>query len=215
MVLELNSLSFHSRLLCRWFWFTEFSCITKSSTNRDYPLKSFCCVPNYIISVISFLLLYNNGQRIFSRSGLHAQKQLYFSFTRIIPNSPNANMRCQLSHIICRLYSYSHTLSDTSKFFSVLFFFFFFEILCITSRPSASSFFSFFFFFKCIWVTLPQLKSKHCLHAVPTVVIKRQQILWNLSYTRVWGELNLETVRTTTALNCWTTSPAPCVLSLN
>lgn len=98
---------------------------------------------------------------------------------------------------------------------SFLYCFYFFEILCITSRPSASSFFSFFFFFKCIWVTLPQLKSKHCLHEVPTVVIKRQQILWNLSYTRVWGELNLETVRTTTALNCWTTSPAPCVLSLN
>lgn len=104
VVLEINSLSFHSRLLCRWFWFTEFSCITNSSTNRDDPLKSFCCVPDYIVSMISFLLLYNNGQRMFSRSGLHAQKQLYFSSTRIIPNSPNADMRCQLSHIICRLY---------------------------------------------------------------------------------------------------------------
>lgn len=99
----------------------------------------------------------------------------------------------------------SHTISDTSKFFPIRFFF---KFLCITSRPSAASFVSFFLFFKCIWVTLPQHKSKHCLYAVPTVVIKRQQILWNLSYMRVWGELNLETVRTTTALNCWTTSPA-------
>lgn len=111
--------------------------------------------------MINLLLLYNNEHRMFFRSGLHAQKQLYFSSTRIIPNSPNADMRCQLSYNICRLYT--HSLSHYQWYLQVL--------SCtgslnfyVLSLDHLLLFFSLsFFFFKCIWGTLPQYKSKHCL----------------------------------------------------